>query len=487
MTRRHRIFILVLLSYLAGIGLLLNNVLSDLDPRYRESAEDSLVESAQLMASLMEQDVQGGVINTAKVDAMFRAVYVRQFEAQIFSFTKNRVELRLVVTDRAGRVLYDSLGQATGADYSQWRDIHLALRGQYGARTTPDVPDNAATAVMYVAAPVRQAGEVIGAVSVGKPTRSFGQFVQAAREKTIYVGLVSVGAVLLLGCIVSLWLVLPSGLLTEYLQHLRTERSGIWGLGLGRLGQRVRWALHAAYTELRDALVGHNYVADYVQTLTHEVKSPLSAIRGAAELLQEDGMPPAERSRFLANITREAGRIQEIVDRMMELTALEARRTLDKAEAVPVFPLLQAQVAAAQDAAASRGIALELHAEGEDSQAARVLGDPFLLRRAVANLLDNAVDFSPDGGVVRMALIVTARQVCIHIQDQGPGIPPYAQAKVFEKFYSLARPHTHKKSTGLGLSFVNEIASLHRGRIELANSASGQGAHATLSLPRWLG
>ena len=108
MTRRHRIFILVLLSYLAGIGLLLNNVLSDLDPRYRESAEDSLVESAQLMASLMEQDVQGGVINTAKVDAMFRAVYVRQFEAQIFSFTKNRVELRLVVTDRAGRVLYDS-------------------------------------------------------------------------------------------------------------------------------------------------------------------------------------------------------------------------------------------------------------------------------------------------------------------------------------------------------------------------------------------
>ena len=239
--------------------------------------------------------------------------------------------------------------------------------------------------------------------------------------------------------------------------------------------------------ELRDALVGHNYVADYVQTLTHEVKSPLSAIRGAAELLQEDGMPPAERSRFLANITREAGRIQEIVDRMMELTALEARRTLDKAEAVPVFPLLQAQVAAAQDAAASRGIALELHAEGEDSQAARVLGDPFLLRRAVANLLDNAVDFSPDGGVVRMALIVTARQVCIHIQDQGPGIPPYAQAKVFEKFYSLARPHTHKKSTGLGLSFINEIASLHRGRIELANSASGQGAHATLSLPRWLG
>ncbi len=483
MTRRHRFFILVLLSYLAGIGLLLNNVLSDLDPRYREAAEDSLVESAQLMASLVEQDVQSGVINTAKVDAMFRAVYVRPFEAKIFSFTKNRVELRLVVTDVAGRVLYDSLGQATGADYSQWRDIHLALRGQYGARTTPDVPGNQATAVMYVAAPVYHAGAVVGAVSVGKPTQSFGQFVQAAREKTIYVGLVSVGAVLLLGFIVSLWLVLPAGLLTEYMQHLRTERR----LGLGRLGQRVRGALHAAYAELRDALAGRNYVADYVQTLTHEVKSPLSAIRGAAELLQEAGMPEPERARFLANITREAGRIQEIVDRMMELTALEARRTLDKAEAVPLLPLLQAQVAAAQDAAASRGIALELHTDSEDSPAAQVLGDPFLLRRAVSNLLDNAVDFSPAGGVVRIELIATARQVRIHIQDQGPGIPAYAQAKVFEKFYSLARPHTQKKSTGLGLSFVKEIASLHRGRIELVNNASGPGAKASLSLPRWLG
>jgi two-component system, OmpR family, sensor histidine kinase CreC len=68
------------------------------------------------------------------------------------------------------------------------------------------------------------------------------------------------------------------------------------------------------------------------------------------------------------------------------------------------------------------------------------------------------------------------------VQDQGPGIADYAQAKLFEKFYSLARPHSRKKSTGLGLSFVREIADLHHGRIALGNRPEG-GARATLTLP----
>ena len=85
---------------------------------------------------------------------------------------------------------------------------------------------------------------------------------------------------------------------------------------------------------MRDALAGRHYVADYVQTLTHELKSPLSAIRGAAELLREPGMPEADRQRFIANVDRETQRIQELVDRMMELTALERRRTLGPTEPV---------------------------------------------------------------------------------------------------------------------------------------------------------
>jgi len=471
-TKRNRIFIGILLIYAVGIAFMLYRLVAELDPRYRESAEESLVETSHLLASLVEQDVRAGAIDTARLGPLFKSLYARQFLSQIYSVTKTRVELRAYVTDRSGRVLFDSLGQRPGADYSQWRDVGYTLRGEYGARTTPDVEDDPLSSVMYVGAPIRWNNEIIGVATVGKPVTSFGQFVTAAREKTLYVGLVSVLAVLLLAVIVSVWLVRPFGLIADY---VRAQRS----LNLPRLGRRALGVIGAAYDEMRDALAGRNYVADYVQTLTHEVKSPLSAIRGAAELLQEPGMPQAERQRFLANITREAGRIQEMVDRMMELTALETRRSLDSVAPVALKPLLEELAGAAQDAAAPRGIRITVDA----SMDAAVEGDAFLLRRAVSNLLDNAVDFSPQGGEVELSLRVDARVVHIRVRDRGPGIPEYAQDKVFEKFYSLARPHSRKKSTGLGLAFVKEIASLHHGRIELAN-APGGGALATLSLPR---
>ena len=102
----------------------------------------------------------------------------------------------------------------------------------------------------------------------------------------------------------------------------------------------------------------------------------------------------------------------------------------------------------------------------------------------MSNLLDNAIDFSPAGGQVHVRLRTGPRAAVLEVADQGPGIPDYAHDKVFEKFYSLARPHSKKKSTGLGLSFVREIASLHHGRIELGNRPEGAGAVATLSLPQ---
>jgi two-component system, OmpR family, sensor histidine kinase CreC len=117
--------------------------------------------------------------------------------------------------------------------------------------------------------------------------------------------------------------------------------------------------------------------------------------------------------------------------------------------------------------------------EGSD---ASVDGDALLLRRAVGNLLDNAIDFSPDGGTITLALTRKGRRVEVSVRDQGPGIPDFAGSKVFEKFFSLARPHNRRKSTGLGLAFVKEIVSLHSGRVTLRN-AEGGGAVATLNLP----
>ncbi len=478
-SKRNRIFIGILLAYALGVGLLLWRLVADIDPRYRESAEESLVETAHLMASWIESRSNEEGLAIDALRPVFRSLYAREFKADIFGFEKTRIELRATVVDRSGLVLFDSLGRHEGEDFSQWRDLRLALAGEYGARTSPDVDGDAATSVMYVAVPVRVDGQIVGAVSVGKPVQSFGQFVEKARRRTLQVGAASVAAVLVLVLILSVWLVRPFGLVTDYVRYVRAQRT----FSLPRLGRRALGALGAAFDEMRDALTGRNYVADYVQTLTHELKSPLSAIRGAAELLHEPTMAEADRQRFLNNIQRETLRIQELVDRMMELTALESRRQIERPEPVALRPLLEELAASAQAAGAARQIEIVVE-PGRPDESATVEGDALLLRRAIGNLLDNAIDFSPTGGRVTLELSLHGpRSVDIIVRDQGPGIPDYADDKVFERFYSLARPHSQKKSTGLGLAFVKEIAELHRGRVSLRNGGDGVGAVATLALP----
>jgi len=475
--KRNRIFGAILAVYVLGTAFLLYRSLADIDPRYRESAEESLVETAQFMAAMVERDVKDGAIDPSRLADVLRAAKQRQFEAHIFGVTKTGVDLRAYVVDANSRVLYDSQGVPAGSDYSRWRDVVLALRGEYGARTTSDEGGPPENAVMYVAAPVRWQGRIVGAISVGKPTRSYGLFVHEARRRTIYVVVVSGVLVLFLALLVSVWLA-RLGLVSHYVRFLFSQPR----FSLSRSAAYGRTMLRDAFDEMRDALAGRNYVADYVQTLTHELKSPLSAIRGAAELLQDPAMPPEDRARFLANVTNETQRIQQVVDRMMELTALEARRALERVQDVPLRALAHEVADTMSVHAAARQVKLVLD-EGDD---AVVEGDPFLLRLALTNLVDNAIDFSPAGGEVRVAIAREADKVNMTVADRGPGIPDYAQDKVFEKFYSLARPRSSKKSTGLGLSFVQRIAALHRGRVRIENGADG-GAVATLSLSCRLG
>jgi two-component system sensor histidine kinase CreC len=112
-----------------------------------------------------------------------------------------------------------------------------------------------------------------------------------------------------------------------------------------------------------------------------------------------------------------------------------------------------------------------------------VQGDAFLLAQALGNLVHNAIDFTPAGGTVAMRIRAEAGQAVVAVEDTGSGVPDYALAQVFDRFYSLPRPDTGRKSSGLGLSIVREVARLHRGEATLENRTEG-GARAVLTLPR---
>ena len=156
---------------------------------------------------------------------------------------------------------------------------------------------------------------------------------------------------------------------------------------------------------------------------------------------------------------------------------MEQHGWLQKRERVAVTPLLHA----AADAVAMRAQAAGVAVDVESDAALEVQGDPYLLRQALNNLLENALAFSAAGSRIALGAVREGDSVVLRVADRGSGVPDYALERAFERFYSLARPATGQRSSGLGLSFVQEVARLHGGRAELANREGG-GAVATLTL-----
>ena len=125
MSRRSRLFAAIVALYVAAVVLLLYRISLDIDPRYRESAEESLVDTANLLATLLERQAYAGVIQTEELERTLEHVGKRPLDARIFQIQKNAVVLHVYVTDSQGTVLYDSAGRDAGKDYRGWRDVNL--------------------------------------------------------------------------------------------------------------------------------------------------------------------------------------------------------------------------------------------------------------------------------------------------------------------------------------------------------------------------
>jgi two-component system sensor histidine kinase CreC len=475
MSKRSRIFLGVVVVYIAAVIFLLYRVSLDLDPRYRESAEDSLVDTANLVATLLERQAYSGVIQTEDLDRTLQQLVKRPLNARIFNVEKTRIDLHVYVTDANGIVLFDSAGRDVGKDYRTWIDVGRTLVGQYGARTTLADANDPASAVMYVGAAIRERvspeapDEIVGMVGVGKPIAAFSPFIANAREKLVIVGVVAVAAFALLLLMVTVWLVRPFGLVTDVWRALRA--------GPGEARPLVH-SVRAAFSDMRDALAGKSYVDEYVAALTHEIKSPLAAIRGAAELLREP-LPEDARVRFVGNVEEQARRAQDLVERMLELSGLERKRALPQNEIVTLAEIADAVRDEMSPLATQRNVELFIDIDPDFT----VVGDRFLLQRALANLVLNAIAFSPREATVTVDAHEVRGRVEQTLRDHGSGLPPFAEERVFEKFFSLPRPDTGRKGTGLGLAFVREVAMLHGGAAKLTNHPDG-GAIATLALPR---
>ena len=459
-----------------GFYQLARHFLSEVEPQTFQGTEEVMVDTANVLAEIVGKDLRAHLFRADGLREAFDGAHGRELEARIYDHMKRKVGIHVYLTDSKGVVIFDSdNGSREGENYMAKRDVALTLAGHYGARSSRDLEGDSSSSVLYVAAPVGDPGKPDGVLTVFKKQADVLPMVRE-RRRIIYIACALIGGgILFLIAAVFLWLFRPIGRITEYARAIeRGERPPKPKIGIGREVNTLAHALDS----MRDVLEGRRYAERYIQTLTHEMKSPLAAIRGAAELLDEE-MPVADRKRFLENIPAETARSERLISRLLELSAIESKASLEQPEELDFRAIVAQALVQARPLAEVAGVGLR---EIKGDAPVFLRGDAFILRAAVTNLLENAIDFSPVGAVVEVSLQTTGGEIVLSIRDQGPGIPDYAREKVFDRFYSLRHHASKRKGTGLGLTLVKEAVELHGGMIVLEASPGG-GTLARLTLP----
>ncbi len=230
-------------------------------------------------------------------------------------------------------------------------------------------------------------------------------------------------------------------------------------------------------TEMRQADMVRR---DFVANVSHELRTPLTAIRGYVEALTDAPGDPALAEKFLAIISRHAARMDRLVTDLLRLARLDARQETLQPISTPVINLLANVVAEMAGAIEPRRLLVKTSV-ADDAQEAH--GDPAKLHDVLRNLLENAINYSPDDGEITIAATRAEGAIEIAVSDRGPGIPDADLSRIFERFYRVDRSRTRDPGgTGLGLSIVKHLVELHGGRVTARNREGG-GARFVVWLP----
>ena len=326
---------------------------------------------------------------------------------------------------------------------------------------------------LFLAEPVRDRAGVRGAVYVTRSTTPVLEEMHRIRRGLMLVLAVTLSLTAALTLLLAWTISRPLERLSIAARRIAAGDSGldVPVVGGGEIGE-----LAEAFREMTRKLEArHRYISAFAADVAHEFKSPLTSIRGAAELLAEGAADDLEaRQRFLENIALDAARLDRLVSRLLELSRIDA------SEESPVLVDLEALVRRAVERCQGPdgGVVLDY-----DSSVPVIFARPVDLEAALLNLIDNALKFSPAASPVHVR--VSGRPsdpfVSIEVSDLGPGIPEANRSRIFERFFTT---DADRSGTGLGLAIVKSVVEALGGSVHVAAAAAGeQGARMILRLP----
>jgi two-component system phosphate regulon sensor histidine kinase PhoR len=218
---------------------------------------------------------------------------------------------------------------------------------------------------------------------------------------------------------------------------------------------------------------------DFVANVSHELRTPLTAIRGYVEALLDGPADVDSTRKFLEIIARHSTRMERLVKDLLRLARLDARQELLETARCDIKQIFSAVTADLAPTIEDKRQHVTLHISPE---ARHVDGDPAKLHDIVRNLVENAVNYSPEGSEVQLGAAQENSTYMITVADSGPGIPPEDLTRVFERFYRVDKSRSRPGGTGLGLAIVKHLVELHGGEAVAANRPEG-GAVFTITLP----
>ncbi len=449
-----------------------------------DSAKEVMIEVSELMSRIASENTINGEIDIEAFESLIGS-YFRSQKNTIHHPSSQRLEnLAIYLTDKDGLLILDSRDLKLGKNMRHLSEVDSALQGDRGITRVvaePILGPRKARGVvidyfykpefLHSSNPIyARNGEILGAVVVVAPMFDL-MNKDYLYEFIFYVFLIS----LFFGALGSYRISRNIKRLDKYISNLFSGEDttppdlNIQFKKLALTLQNVR-----GNVELKDA------VEQYIDTLAHELRTPITGIQLTAETLLTP-MSDEERKRFINNILVSNKQMDKLVTRLLDLSRIERRESLMKPETLKILPIIENAIKAPSrtQTISSKNINIAL----EIDKTITVFAEKILLEQAISNILNNALEFSPKGGTITFKASETNTAVSIIVLDDGPGMPPHVLRNLFTRFFSVSRPDSGNRGNGLGLRFVRKIMQLHKGEVTLKNRLLQQGAEAKLRFP----